>query len=161
MQHTSERIDFSNKARGYAELATQLGGLLSGERHRIANAANAAALLYGALPDINWLGFYFLEGAQLVVGPFQGKPACIRIPLGRGVCGAAAARRETLVVADVHQFPDHIACDAASNSEIVVPLIKDGALIGVLDIDSPFKGRFDATDRSGVEKLAAIFVASL
>ncbi len=154
-------IDFRDKRRGYDELARQLEGLLSGERHRIANAANMAALLYRSLPDVNWLGFYFLEEGELVVGPFQGKPACVRIPLGRGVCGTAAARRTTLVVPDVHAFAGHIACDADSNSEIVVPLIWGRTLVGVLDVDSPRIARFDEQDRAGLEQLAAIFVASL
>ena len=154
-------IDFSNKSRGYAELAGQLQGLLDGEHNRIANAANAAALLYGALPEINWVGFYFLEFTELVVGPFQGKPACVRIPLGRGVCGQAAARQETILVRDVHAFSDHIVCDVASNSEIVVPLIRGGELLGVLDVDSPKLARFDAEDQAGLEKIARIYVNSL
>jgi GAF domain-containing protein len=161
MAHATSTIDFGDKRRGYDELARQLEGLLSGERHRIANAANMAALLYRSLPGINWIGFYFLEDGELVVGPFQGKPACVRIALGRGVCGTAAARRTTLVVPDVHAFADHIACDADSNSEIVVPLIRGRMLIGVLDVDSPRIGRFDEQDRTGLEQLAAIFVASL
>jgi GAF domain-containing protein len=161
MAHATSTIDFGDKRRGYDELARQLEGLLSGERHRIANAANMAALLYRSLPEINWIGFYFLEDGELVVGPFQGKPACVRIALGRGVCGTAAARRTTLVVPDVHAFADHIACDADSNSEIVVPLIRGRMLIGVLDVDSPRIGRFDEQDRTGLEQLAAIFVASL
>jgi GAF domain-containing protein len=159
--HESTAIDFSDKPRAYRELARQLEGLLSGERHRIANAANTAALLFAALPGINWLGFYFLENGELVVGPFQGKPACVRIALGRGVCGAAAQRRETLVVPDVHAFADHIACDSESRSEIVVPLLVDGKPIGVLDVDSPQLARFDDADRTGLERLAAIFLASL
>jgi GAF domain-containing protein len=161
VSHETPAIDFSDKPRAYRELAQQLQALLEGERHRIANAANMAALLFGALPRINWLGFYFLEQGELVVGPFQGKPACVRIALGRGVCGTAAVRRETLLVPDVHAFADHIACDPASRSEIVVPLIRDSALIGVLDVDSPEPARFDAEDRAGLERLAAIFVASL
>ena len=159
--YESSAIDFGDKPRAYRELARQLEGLLSGERHRIANAANAAALLFSVLPDVNWLGFYFLEDGELIVGPFQGKPACVRIAIGRGVCGAAAARRETLVVRDVHAFADHIVCDPDSRSEIVVPLIAQGALIGVLDIDSPTVARFDDADRVGLERLAAIFTASL
>jgi GAF domain-containing protein len=159
--HASPTIDFGNKRRGYDELARQLEGLLSGERHRIANSANMAALLYRSLPDVNWVGFYFLEAGELVVGPFQGKPACVRIALGRGVCGAAAARRTTLIVPDVHAFADHIACDADSNSEIVVPLIQRRTLIGVLDVDSPRIGRFDEHDRAGLERLAALYVESL
>jgi GAF domain-containing protein len=154
-------IDFSNKRRAYDELASQLAGLLDSEHHRIANAANTAALLYGALPDVNWVGFYFLEFTELVVGPFQGKPACVRIPMGRGVCGQAAARQETILVRDVHAFTDHIVCDVASSSEIVVPLIRSGELLGVLDVDSPKLARFDADDRAGLERLAKIYVDSL
>ena len=143
----------------YAHLAEQAGHLLAGESDRIANAANFSALLYHALPDVNWVGFYFFDGKELVVGPFQGKPACVRIALTRGVCGAAATTRLTQRVADVHDFPGHIACDAASRSEIVVPLVlADGSLLGVLDIDSPSPGRFDAVDQSGAENLAEIFL---
>jgi GAF domain-containing protein len=165
MEFTSKRYDFRNKDADYASLAEELSGLLSGESDLIANAANTAALLFDALPDINWAGFYFLRmGAnaesELVVGPFQGKPACVRIPLGKGVCGTAAATRKTLVVRDVHEFPGHIACDAASQSEIVVPLIEDDTLLGVLDIDSPSLARFDDADRRGIERLAAIFVTA-
>jgi GAF domain-containing protein len=165
MEFTSKRYDFRNKDADYASLAEELSGLLSGESDLIANAANTAALLFDALPDINWAGFYFLrKGAnaesELVVGPFQGKPACVRIPLGKGVCGTAAATRKTLVVLDVHDFPGHIACDAASQSEIVVPLIEDETLLGVLDIDSPTLARFDDADRRGIEHLAAIFVTA-
>jgi GAF domain-containing protein len=145
----------------YAELAGQARGLLHGERDRIANAANFAALVYHALPDLNWAGFYFFDGAELVVGPFQGKPACVRIALGKGVCGTAAATRTTQRVADVDAFPGHIACDAASRSEIVVPLVDAGRLIGVWDVDSPRPGRFDADDQAGMERLAGIFVDSL
>jgi len=164
MEFTSKRYDFRNKDADYASLADELSGLLAGEQDLVANAANTAALLFDALPDINWAGFYFLrarEGleGELVVGPFQGKPACVRIPLGKGVCGTAAATRKTLVVRDVHEFPGHIACDAASQSEIVVPLIKGDTLLGVLDIDSPLLARFDEADRRGIERLAAIFVA--
>lgn len=143
----------------YANLAEQAGHLLAGESDRIANAANFSALLYHALPEVNWVGFYFFDGKELVVGPFQGKPACVRIALSRGVCGAAASTRTTQRVADVHDFPGHIACDAASRSEIVVPLVlADGSLLGVLDIDSPLPGRFDAVDQAGVERLAEIFL---
>lgn len=143
----------------YANLAEQAGHLLAGESDRIANAANFSALLYHALPEVNWVGFYFFDGKELVVGPFQGKPACVRIALSRGVCGAAATTRTTQRVADVHEFPGHIACDAASRSEIVVPLVlADGSLLGVLDIDSPIPERFDAVDQAGVEKLAEIFL---
>lgn len=164
MEFTSKRYDFRNKNADYASLADELNGLLAGEQDLVANAANTAALLFDALPDINWAGFYFLrprEGdSELVVGPFQGKPACVRIPLGKGVCGTAAATRKTIVVRDVHEFPGHIACDSASQSEIVVPLIKGDTLLGVLDIDSPLLARFDDADRRGIERLAAIFVAA-
>lgn len=142
----------------YQELAAQLGGLLSGEPDRIANAANAAALLWLGLPDLNWAGFYFRQGAELVLGPFQGKPACVRIPIGRGVCGRAAAERISQVVPDVHAFPGHIACDSASRSELVVPLIAEGEVVGVLDLDSPVPGRFDDADRLGCEALAQVFM---
>src|SRR6201988_4793618 len=158
-EYTSKRYDFRNKATDYASLAEALNGLPAGEQDFIANAANTSALLFDALPDINWAGFYFLRDQELVVGPFQGKPACVRIPLGKGVCGTAAATRKTVVVRDVHEFPGHIACDAASQSEIVVPLIKGDTLLGVLDIDSPLLARFDEADRRGIERLAAIFVA--
>jgi GAF domain-containing protein len=160
--YTSTGCDFSNKPDGYAQLAQVLSGLLAGERDLIANAANTAALIYDALGEVNWVGFYFMQGGELVVGPFQGKPACVRIPLGKGVCGAAASRRQTLLVQDVHAFPGHIACDAASRSEIVIPLIRrDGVLLGVLDLDSPRPARFDEQDREGLERLAGIFVHSL
>jgi len=160
MEFTGKRYDFRNKDADYASLAEELNGLLTGERDFIANAANTSALLFDALPDINWAGFYFLREGELVVGPFQGKPACVRIALGKGVCGTAAASRKTIVVQDVHEFPGHIACDAASQSEIVVPLLRDDVLLGVLDIDSPSVGRFDDADRRGIERLATIFVAS-
>ncbi|WP_426168834.1 GAF domain-containing protein [Sandarakinorhabdus sp. DWP1-3-1] len=149
-----------DKAAAYADLAQQLRGLLGDERDLIANAANTAALIYNLLPGLNWAGFYFLRDGELVLGPFQGLPACIRIAIGRGVCGTAAATRTTQLVADVHEFPGHIACDAASRSELVVPLLRDGALIGVLDLDSPLPGRFDAADQAGIEALAAIFVSA-
>jgi len=159
MSFTATRYDFTDKAGGYRRLAQELQGLLEGEADLVANAANTAALLFAALPQVNWAGFYFLKDGGLVVGPFQGKPACVRIALGQGVCGTAAAARRTLVVPDVHEFPGHIACDAASRSEIVVPLIAGDALLGVLDIDSPQPGRFDALDAAGIERLAALFVA--
>jgi L-methionine (R)-S-oxide reductase len=136
-----------------ADLLQLAEGAFAGERDPWANAANAAALLFEALPDVNWAGFYFLRGGELVVGPFQGRVACVRIPPGQGVCGAAAERRETLIVPDVHAFPGHIACDAASNSEIVVPLVSGTRLIGVLDIDSPSYGRFSAADARLLESL--------
>lgn len=161
MSHSTAIYDFHNKPRAYSELASALRGLLQGESDRIANAANTAALLFDALPAVNWVGFYFLQGEELVVGPFQGKPACVRIALGRGVCGAAAQRRQTMLVSDVHAFPGHIACDAASNSEIVVPLLQGAALLGVLDVDSPSLARFDAQDERGLEMLAQIFIESL
>lgn len=151
-------IAASDKADLYVELEKALRALLDGEHDFIANAANTAALLYQTLPDVNWVGFYRLVGEELVLGPFQGKPACVRIPLGKGVCGTAATRRETVLVPDVHQFPGHIACDSASNSEIVVPLVKGAILLGVLDVDSPKVGRFDAVDRRGLERLVACFV---
>lgn len=142
----------------YALLAAQLSALMEGERESIPNMANMSALLFGALRDINWAGFYLMKDGGLLLGPFQGKPACIRIPLGRGVCGTAAQTLATQRVHDVHQFPGHIACDGASNSEIVVPLMKDGRLLGVLDIDSPLVGRFDAQDQAGLEALCQILV---
>jgi GAF domain-containing protein len=145
----------------YAELAEQARGLLHGERDRVANAANFAALVYHALPDLNWAGFYFHDGAELVVGPFQGKPACVRIALGKGVCGTAAVTRQTQLVRDVNQFAGHIACDSASRSEIVVPLFDGDNLIGVWDVDSPTVARFDDDDRAGMEALARIFLDSL
>jgi len=154
-------LDASDKPALYRDLLAQARALLTGEHDRIANAANFSALLYQALPDINWAGFYFFDGTELVLGPFQGKPACVRIALGQGVCGAAARERATQVVADVHAFPGHIACDAASRSEIVVPLIDHGELLGVWDVDSPQPARFDDADRAGMEALCAVFVASL
>ena len=145
----------------YGRLLSQLDGLLQDQRDLIANAANTASLIYQTLPELNWAGFYFLRGDELLLGPFQGKPACARIAVGKGVCGKAAGQRKTIVVEDVHRFPDHIACDGASNSEIVVPLVsKEGRLIGVLDLDSPLMGRFDDDDRAGLERLAEVFVAS-
>ena len=145
----------------YAQLLAQARGLLHGEHDRVANAANLSALVYHALPALNWAGFYFFDGTELVVGPFQGLPACVRIPLDKGVCGAAARSRQTQRVADVHDFPGHIACDAASRSELVVPLVRDGTLLGVLDLDSPTPGRFDADDQAGLEAIAAAWVESL
>ena len=135
-------------------------GAFEGERDPWANAANAAALVFEALPDLNWAGFYFLRGGELVVGPFQGRVACVRIPLGQGVCGTAAKQRATVIVADVHEFPGHIACDAASSSEIVVPLLAGERLIGVLDLDSPRLGRFTAADAPLLEALAHNLVAA-
>jgi len=160
MAHTIEQPETANKREFYQELALQLSGLVTGERDWIANAANTAALLYQALPGVNWVGFYFLKGGELVLGPFQGKPACVRIALGRGVCGAAAEARRPIVVPDVYLFPGHIACDTASRSELVVPLIAGDQLWGVLDLDSPSPARFDEEDRAGCERLAAIYVAA-
>ena len=151
----------SDKRGLYAEVATELAALLAGETDRIANAANTAALIYHRLPDLNWAGFYFYDGAELVVGPFQGKPACVRIALGRGVCGTAAVTRRTQLVADVHAFPGHIACDAASQSEIVVPLYAGDRLIGVWDVDSPRIERFDHEDQAGMEALCRVFMQAL
>lgn len=149
----------ANKPDFYAELREQLDALLSGESDPIANAANTSSLIFHALPEVNWAGFYFLQSEkELVLGPFQGKPACVRIDVGRGVCGTAVERGTSMLVEDVHAFPGHIACDADSRSELVVPLIRDGGIFGVLDLDSPVTGRFDADDRAGVEALAAIYV---
>lgn len=146
----------ADKATLYDDLLSAADALTAGEPDPVANMANLAALLWQFLPDLNWAGFYRMVDGELVLGPFQGKPACIRIPVGRGVCGAAAASRETQLVADVHAFPGHIACDAASASELVVPVIQDGALVGVIDLDSPRPARFDAEDAAGIERLAAL-----
>ncbi|MGX5728499.1 GAF domain-containing protein [Metapseudomonas otitidis] len=143
---------------GYALLAAQLESLLADERDFIANASQFAAFLFNELPDLNWAGFYLNKNEQLVLGPFQGKVACVRIPFDKGVCGAAARTRATQRVEDVHAFPGHIACDSASNSELVVPLVKSGVLIGVLDLDSPNVGRFSEADQAGIENLASIFL---
>src|SRR6187455_3413900 len=161
MSHATQNYDFTNPVAAYDELARDLAALLSGERDFIANAANTAALIYDALPGLNWAGFYLYKSGELVLGPFQGKPACVRIGMGKGVCGTAASRRETVVVEDVHAFPGHIACDSASNSEIVIPLVKGSELLGVLDLDSPLHARFGASDARGLETLAQIFLASL
>jgi L-methionine (R)-S-oxide reductase len=158
MSFVGRRYDFRDQGGDYAQLAEELGGLLGGERDFIANAANTAALIFDALPELNWAGFYFLKGDELVVGPFQGKPACVRIALGKGVCGTAALERRTIIVPDVDAFPGHIACDAASRSEIVIPLIAGRELLGVLDLDSPRPGRFDAGDARGLGKLVALFL---
>lgn len=144
----------------YRELAVQLEALLRGERDPVANAANMSALLFHSLPDLNWAGFYLMRDGMLVLGPFQGKPACVRIPVGRGVCGAAVVRRESVLVEDVHAFPGHIACDAASRSELVVPLLRDGAVLGVIDLDSPRPARFTPEDQAGIEALARIYLAA-
>ena len=148
------KIEAADKASLYAELADAADALTADEPDAVANMANVAALLWESLPDLNWAGFYRNVGGELVLGPFQGRPACIRIPFGKGVCGAAAASREAQCVADVHAFPGHIACDAASRSELVVPIVHDGALVGVLDLDSPHPGRFDAEDVAGCVELA-------
>ena len=149
----------ASKPEMYTHLAAQLRSLLEGERDLIANAANVASVLYHSLPDLNWAGFYMYKEGELVLGPFQGEPACVRIGIGKGVCGTAAEIRQTVVVANVHEFPGHIACDSKSNSEIVVPLIKGQQLVGVLDLDSPVLGRFDDEDARGLNELAEIFVA--
>ena len=148
----------ASKSELYRDLAEQLAALLAGEADLIANAANTAALIFHGLPDLNWAGFYFRNGTELVLGPFQGKPACVRIPVGKGVCGTAAARATTVVVPDVHDFPGHIACDPDSRSELVVPLIEAGDVLGVLDLDSSLFARFDEIDRDGCERLVAFFL---
>ncbi len=165
-------FDFTDKTRGYADLAASLRSLLEGERNLIANLANTAALIYHALPNLNWAGFYLIgpdaqdaATSELILGPFQGKTACVRIAIGKGVCGAAAAKRETQLVPDVHAFPGHIACDSASNSEIVIPMIfsngaRRGELLGVLDLDSPLLGRFDEQDQQGLEAIVDILMKS-
>lgn len=146
---------------GYAMLAAQAEALLADERNLVANAAQLSAFIFQEVPDLNWAGFYFVDGQdQLLLGPFQGKVACMRIPFSKGVCGAAARERQTQRVEDVHAFPGHIACDAASRSELVVPLVKDDRLIGVLDLDSPNPARFSATDQAGIERLVAVFLAA-
>jgi GAF domain-containing protein len=148
----------AGKKQLYAELASQATGLVSDEPDLIANAANLASLIANALPDLNWTGFYFLKGSQLVLGPFQGQPACVRIDVGKGVCGTAAQRKSAVLVHDVGQFPGHIACDARSRSEVVIPLLDGDALIGVLDLDSPIVGRFDQEDQAGLTELARILM---
>ena len=147
-----------SKTELYANLQLQLRSLLEGERDFIANAANLSALLYHSLPDLNWAGLYLHKGGDLVLGPFQGQPACVRIAIGKGVCGTAAEQRQTILVDNVHEFPGHIACDSASNSEIVVPLIVNDELIGVLDLDSPSLARFDDEDARGLNELTEIFI---
>src|SRR5215210_1597851 len=149
----------NGKPKLYANLVVQLLSLLKGEHDFIANAANFSALLFNSLPNVNWAGFYFLRGEELVLGPFQGNPACVRIPMGKGVCGVAAQQCETVIVPNVHEFPGHIACDVASNSEIVVPLFDGERILGVLDLDSPTVGRFDDQDAEGLNELATVFVA--
>ena len=161
MSFTSQALNGS-KPEQYAQLLQQAHALLHGERDRIANAANLSALVYHALPDLNWVGFYFFDGTELVVGPFQGLPACVRIPLDKGVCGAAARTRQTQRIEDVHAFPGHIACDSASNSELVVPLVDaDGTLLGVFDLDSPKPARFSVEDQEGLEAIARAYLESL
>ena len=150
----------ATKAELFASLSAQLRSLFAGERDFIANAANLSSLVFHSLPDLNWAGFYLLKEDELVLGPFQGKPACVRIRLGEGVCGTAASRRETIAVDNVHDFPGHIACDSGSNSEIVVPIVKEDRLIGVLDLDSPLFARFDDEDAKGLNELVEIFVAT-
>lgn len=161
MTFQMKQIAASGKTGLYAELLSQAKGLLHDEHDRVANAANFTSLLYHSLPDLNWVGFYFMQGGELVVGPFQGKPACVRIALGKGVCGTAAKTRSTLVVPDVNKFPGHIFCDGDSLSELVVPLIRGGEVLGVLDLDSPQLARFDDEDRQGLEALAKAFLDSL
>ena len=151
----------ASKTETYDELAAQLSSLLAGERDLVANAANFSSLIFHALPDLNWAGFYFAKDGELVLGPFQGRPACVRIRIGQGVCGAGASSCETVIVPNVHEFPGHIACDSASNSEIVVPLMKGSKLIGVLDLDSPKVARFDAADAAGLEQLVNILLSSV
>ncbi|WPC03579.1 GAF domain-containing protein [Pseudomonas benzenivorans] len=153
-----ELRDVGSGLEGYPLLEAQLAALLAGERDFIANAAQFSAFLFQELADLNWAGFYLARGEQLVLGPFQGKVACVRIPFGRGVCGAAAASRQSQRVEDVHAFVGHIACDSASASELVVPLLKDGRLIGVLDLDSPSRGRFGVEDQAGIERLVEVFL---
>ncbi|RYE93812.1 MAG: GAF domain-containing protein [Oxalobacteraceae bacterium] len=150
-----------SKPEQYAQLTAQAQALVHGEPDRIANAANLAALIFNSLPSLNWAGFYFYDGRELVVGPFQGLPACVRIPLDKGVCGAAASTRQSQRIADVEAFPGHIACDSASRSELVIPLVRGDALIGVLDLDSPQLDRFDADDQRGLEAIAQVFVGAL
>ena len=152
--------NYASKADRYASIARRLQSLLEGERDFLANTANTAALIYEYAGDLNWAGFYFRQGDELVLGPFQGRVACVRIPMGQGVCGTAARRGESLVVDNVHQFEGHIACDAASNAELVVPLFDEQAVVGVLDLDSTVIGRFDDEDRAGVEQLVSVYLQS-
>lgn len=159
--HEISQIDTSiSKSESYAFLKKQAESLFEGENDALANTANFSSLLFNTLPDINWVGFYFLKETahELILGPFQGKVACVRIPLGRGVCGTSAFKKETIVVENVHEFPGHIACDSASNSEIVIPLLKDGKLLGVLDVDSPVLKRFDSEDHAGLEMLVSVLL---
>ena len=160
MTFTISKFESISKTELYSELGIQLGALLEGEHDFIANAANFSSLLYHSLPDVNWVGFYLLKNNELVLGPFQGQPACVRIAMGKGVCGTAAELKQTIVVENVHEFPGHIACDSASNSEIVVPLVSGGRLIGVLDLDSPKLSRFDDEDAEGLNELTNTFLQS-
>ena len=153
-------IEGTTKRELYANLLLQLRSLVAEEHDLIANAANLSSLLYHSVPDLNWAGFYFHKNEELVLGPFQGQPACVRIAIGKGVCGTAAQQRQTIIVDNVHDFPGHIACDSASNSEIVVPIIKEDRLIGVLDLDSPLIGRFDEEDAQGLNEVVDVFVES-
>lgn len=159
MSHTVAAIVADSKPEFYAAFNRQLEAVLHGERDWIANLAQASALIMQTLPDLNWAGFYLYNGTELVLGPFQGKVACVRIALGKGVCGTAAAQRTSVVVPNVHEFPGHIACDSASNSEIVVPLVHQGRLLGVLDLDSPTLNRFSAEDAQGLERSVALLLA--
>jgi L-methionine (R)-S-oxide reductase len=153
--------EMNSKQQLYSQLATQLSSLLAGERDLTANAANFSSLVFHSLPDLNWVGFYFARDGDLMLGPFQGRPACVRIRIGQGVCGAGAAKCETVIVPNVHEFPGHIACDSASNAEIVVPLMKNSHLLGVLDLDSPLHSRFDEEDARGLEGLVKILLSSV
>ena len=161
--HESDSIVDPNlpKPALYAQITAQVQALTEGERDLIANLANTASLLYHSMPDLNWVGFYLLKDGELVVGPFQGKPACVRIAMGKGVCGTAAARRAAVIVENVHEFDGHIACDSASNSEIVLPLVRSNQLIGVLDLDSPKFSRFDAQDQAGLEQVVAALLKAI
>jgi L-methionine (R)-S-oxide reductase len=152
-------LSTATKTEFYKALTNQLYTLLGNEHDLIANAANLSSLLFHTMPDLNWAGFYFYKQGELVLGPFQGKPACTRLALGKGVCGTAAQQRKTIIVANVHEFPGYIACDQASNSEIVVPIVKSGQLIGVLDLDSPVLARFDEEDKAGLENLVEVFLS--
>lgn len=150
--------EYQDKKEMYSDLYSQCAALIGDEKDFLANSANISALIFHKIPNLNWAGFYFLKDGELVLGPFQGKPACIRIKIGVGVCGTAAEKRQTVVVPDVHKFPGHIACDSASNSEIVVPLLQKGRLIGVLDLDSPHKGNFDEEDNKGLERIVELLI---
>ena len=161
LNYSEMTTPITSKRDQYDQLAAQLSSLLAGERDLVANAANFSSLVFHSLSDLNWAGFYFEKDGELVLGPFQGKPACVRIKIGQGVCGAGAAKCDTVIVPNVHEFPGHIACDSASNSEIVVPLMKDSRLIGVLDLDSPSPSRFDQEDARGLESLVRILLSSV